>query len=408
MSSPPSPKIDVDDHLQRLHDLYYEDKLVQCSQLLAELHDFRKTLSSTDAAAAALLQKKISTPLIKQVDDECAQLGTFQSALDHDIGWTLSYDGADTKVWYRREEDTNSHSIRIHGTIRAPLINIAALLYESDLYESLLWYVTNSTCLSVDHPSPLKRAVHVCTYVPWPMYDRDVALFAYAVDALDDTDGNVVLAVSRSLCETDPVSDAPPAPVSSMTGGARVVRAVVHDSGFELTPVRPGVTRARFLYNVDPMLRFLPIAVVNWAARTLCRWSLRVLEARARDLERVSPEYAVRMSEQPVYERMRVRLSQYWKQRGVDVNSPDCITDAGEDDGEPVRFSDDFDADEKQVVPTSIVTSLIAGDARKREVQKEDVSSSSSFTGLLRKRISAHFFGTGAADKADGSCAQAE
>lgn len=394
-------QLDVDEHLQHLHDRYHEDKLVQCCRLLTGLRNYHKTLLTTDPQAAALLQSKLSTPFVKQVDDECAQLRDFTASLEDDVGWTLSYDGADTKVWYRREEGTTSHSIRIHGTIRAPLINIAALLYESDLYAQFLWYITDSTCLRVDHPSPLKRAVHVCAYTPWPMYNRDVALFAFAVDALDDADGNAILVTSRSLRADDPVENPPPAPASAtgLSMGGRVVRAAVHDSGFELLPLKPGVTRARFVYNVDPILRFVPMAVVNWAARTLCRWSLRVLEARARDLSRVSPDYGIRMDEQPVYERMRGRLAQYWKQRGVSEGEED----AGEYSGaeEEGRASEDFDADVKPVVPASIVTSLIAGDTRRRDQQKEDSSSAPSLTSSLRKLISLQIFGTSASASAD-------
>lgn len=336
-------------YLDRLDLLYRQDKILQCSRLLDSLHERLRALKSPNPSCpvAAHLQASLTSPAVASIQSECEQLRKFQANLRNTDGWNLSYDGADTKVWYRPEPNSTMHAIRVEGTIHAPLINIAALLYEADLYHQLFWYVVSSSALPVTHPSPLKRAVHISSIAPWPLHQRDVTLFAFAVDALDAPDHSVMV-VSRSITPADPVRGVPPS-------SARMVRASFNTSGFELRPVRPGVTRARFLYNVDPHLPFVPPPLINWASRTLCRWSLRMLEANATDIARHSPPHVQRMATSPVYARFRARLDEFWAASGV---APD---DAQSGDPPPARRSSDFDFDHKPEGPNvKVMKTLLA------------------------------------------------
>lgn len=369
----------LEDQFNELHTLYHEDKLLHCSRILTNLKsEVAQGDPSSNPSVQEELQKRLASQFIQQVQAECAQVAALKKALNDQENWTLSYDGIETKVWYRRESDTSTHSLRIEGTIRAPLINVASLLYESDLYERLFWFVTSSKTLKVDHPSMMKRAVHIRVHVPWPLSDRDVTLFAFATDALQydgDESGGTLIASSHSVCKNDPVPDVPPPE-------ARVIRADFKTSGFELRPVTPTETHARFLYNCDPKLMFIPITVVNWAARTFCRWSLRILEARACNLEAVSSEYAKRIETAPVYETIRTRLKNFWDSKGVSFDTEDKPVTVA------VRTSADFNADARPEFPTSIVTSLLTGGPGPAENSGE--------TGGLRKRLTAKLFGSAA------------
>lgn len=375
---------ELEDQFTQLNTFYYEDRLLQCSRILADL-DSKLRLSdpSEDASIQEELQRRLKSQFVQQVLAECAQVGALKKMLNEEENWTLSYDGTDTKVWYRREKDTATHTVRINGTIRAPLVNVAALLYESDLYQRLFWYVTSSKLLAVNHASAMKRAAHIHSYVPWPLHDRDVTLFAFAVDALQDDDnesGGTIIVSSRSVCETDPVSDVPPP-------APRVIRADFNTSGFELRPVSPTETHARFLYNCDPKIAFVPMTLVNWAARTLCRWSLRVLEARARQLSGVSPEYEERIATAPVYDTIRARLKSFWDSKGVPsdaVDNPPVV---------PERTSVDFDADARPDAPPSIMKSLIVGDTNGAASNEESNG--------LRKRLTSKLFGNSSSTTKD-------
>lgn len=361
--------------LHQIETLYYQDKILQCSWLLQKIKE-EYHLDNGDQDAGDTTLTPLNVKLLKTIELECAQVVAFKQALAQNDGWTLSYNGTDTKVWYRREIGASTHSIQLSGTIRAPLVNIAALLYESDLYHELFWYVTSSACIPVDHQSDFKRAAHITAFAPWPLCNRDVTLYSYAVDALDEEGEGGVIVISRSAREGDPVEQIP-------SPAARVVRADVHNSGFELRPVSPGVTTVRFLYNIDPCFNFLPMPVVNWAARTLCRWSLRMLEARARDLDVISPEYQRRVASSPVYDRIRTRLYEFWTTKGVPfdpIKGPGC----GYLNSTESRPSETFDPNVKPQIPASLITSLITGDSAQPSAELPG----------LRKKLSARLFGS--------------
>lgn len=374
----------LEDQFNELKTLYHEDKLLHCSRILTDLNS-KLGLSdlSSDDTVQEELRKRLTSKFVQQIQTECTDVDALKEALNDKENWTLSYDGADTKVWYRRESGSATHSLRIEGTIRAPLINVAALLYESDLYNRLFWYVTSSTQLKTDHPSAWKRATHIRIHAPWPLSDRDVTLFAYAVDALqykgNDSDGTILVS-SRSVRETDPVSDVPPPP-------PRTIRADFKTSGFELRPVTPKETHARFLFNCDPKIMFVPTSVINWVARTFCRWSLRILEARACNLSEVSHEYAERLETASVYDTVRSRLKQFWDSKGVSSGTVD------ESDTTLARHSAEFDADARPEFPVSIVNAIITGGS--------GIGGNSAEAGTLRSRLSARLFGSAPSTKSN-------
>lgn len=364
--------------LEQVEALYGDDKLLRCSRILSELTIELDSMKGTSMDMASVLQEKLDSPFFQRVQCECEEVHAFKQALNDDQGWTLSYDGADTKVHYRREPDTSSHSILITGTIRAPLVNIAALLYEADLYPSLFWYIVSSSCLDFEHTSMMRRAVHMESFVPWPLSNRDAAIVAYTIDALDKDD-DAVFVISRSIGANDNIDDVPE-PVS------RVVRAQIKNSGFELQPVSPGVTKARFLINIDARLNFIPMTVINWASRMLCRWSLRTLEARACDLSKVSDEYEQRLDSRPVYEHIGIRLEEYWNEKGVVYNAS-AVNNVGRCSNES-QNSDKFNADEKPDIPPSIITSLIMGDSR-----NPNLSQDADEAPPVRRNLVTKFFG---------------
>lgn len=330
--------------LETVKELFKSDKLFQASRLLADIQASIKATrdsdssSTTDAESARKAADVLKKAPFPRILSECNEVHAFRKSLRSTDGWILSYDGTNTKVWYRRETTTSSHTIRIEGQIRAPLINVAALIYEIDLCEKLLWYVTSACMLPSNDPdtsSVLRRAAHLQLYAPWPLYKRDLAVYGFLTDGLDEDDCIVV--VSRSIKETDPVEI--PAPSSS-----RIVRVNMHRSGFELTPLGPGLTKASFLYNVNPHLSLAPMPLINWAARFMCRWSLRILENRARDLAKVSEEHITRLESSPVYDHIRNRLAEYWARKG---HTKEDIEAAGNGMMHASsRHSDNFDPDD--------------------------------------------------------------
>lgn len=357
----------LNEKLQQLKTFYRAKKLFQASRVLSSLNsdiDELKTSSSTSLKQTAHdLETKLSTPPFLKIQSLCAQVAEVQDGFADSGDWTVSYNGEVTKVWYRKHPRTGAHSILIEGEIRAPFLHVAALMYESDLYDRLFWYVTSAKMLKLKDESPWHRAAHIEIFAPWPLNKRDIAVYAFAVDGLDEDD--CVMVVTNSINDLHPVAEKVP----SSSESSRNIRVDLQTSGFVLLPETPGVTKAKFLYNIDPQLAFVPMALVNWIARMICRWSIKMLETRAQDLNALSPVYEERMRSHSFYEIVRRRLDEFWNQKGISPASESENHSRPSTSGR--RRSTSFDPEEKPQLPSATLLSSLA---RRERTESESVA----------------------------------
>lgn len=341
--------------LTRVLDLYKEDKLLQSARVLEELTAYVHTtlndvnVSGSQKEEALRVQERLEQSDVKRIVAEIGEVRHLKESLNSKNGWSLSYDGAETKVWYRREPSSSSHSMLVEGNIVAPLINVAALLYELDLYSDLLWFIKHAKLL--EENGRLRRSAHFLLYAPWPLYDREVALYGYAVDGLDEDD--CILVASRSLQREDNVQIH-----SEITGslGKRTVNANVQFAGYELVPVTPSVTRVRCIFNADPQLSIVPMPLINWSSRMFCRWSLRAMESRA---QKLPPSYQQRKDTKVIYKWFESRLATYWQTKGK-ADEYAKYKDTHPDTQQ--RNSGDFDVNETpEGPPRAVIASLLSG-----------------------------------------------
>lgn len=411
---------ELTEKLDEIENLYDQDLTLECAKRLAFIFTIMPHVRNSEDPSYKSVIDRLNSQKFIMILEESKQVKSFLESLENKEDWNLSYKGSDIEVWYKHEHNSPLHSIRIQGTIRAPLLNIATLLYESDLYSQLFWYITASMKLDLKEQhsgfSDYKTGVYLNTYAPWPLYQRDLALYAFAVDALKEDDSIIVL--SKSL-PVDYLNTFLSDDFVPKENSRKFKRCIMHDSGMLLKPVKDGVTYAQFVYNVDPKLGFLPMAVVNWFARTMCRWSLRALESRARDLDSVSPLYSQRLNERAVYKRMYERLGEYWaKKVDEEEEEEDELykrngnfsyhqTNGGvSDHRDKLVSTDEFDINMKPAVPTSILKSLISASESTSTNTVNTASTSalpapsgsrqkSNTEGMsLRKRISSRLFGS--------------
>lgn len=337
-AAPPGPPAaapaDMDAALAAALALYDADRLLDASRALAAL-----AAAAPPAFEAALARDARVAALradAAEVDRVYAALGSAGSE------WVTCYAGAATTVEYRPEPDRVSHTMRASGVIRAPLRNVAALLNEPDLFPAVFWFVMRSEV--VGRRGRFRRGADLTLYAPPPLCNRDICMYGFAVDALDNDD--CILVVSRDRCEADDVGAVPP-PDGRDATSRRAVRASVHYSMFELRPVSPNVTNVRLIGNADPALAYVPMLLINWGSRVIMRFALRVLEARARDIDALP--HAERLGD-PVYGWIDSRLVAYWGVRGF---SEDEVRagEAADDDGDDAS-SGGFDPDTAPAPPS--------------------------------------------------------
>lgn len=282
--------------------LYDADRLLDASRAL------ERALASMPLSEAIAATE--SKPKVAQIRADFAEVQRILTFMNSKEGWIRCYSGANTVVDYRKEPDCVSHTLRAEGTLHAPLKDVAVLLNEPDLFPDIFWFVRGADLCG--QKGRFKRAANLTMYAPPPLNNRHVILYGYAIDALDND--NCVMIVTRDRTPADGFhNDIGGSQAMEQSVPPGCVRALLHFAMFELKPVSPGVTKVRLIANSNPKLSFVPMCLINWGSRTIMRFALRVLEARARNV--ASLPHAHRLSN-PVYEWIDSRLVSYWASKG--------------------------------------------------------------------------------------------
>jgi len=245
--------------LDHIRDLHAASKLLQC----------HRVLTTTDHHLPPLPR----SPSLSHIRRTCAESAAFYAALtdpDPARPWTPAYAGPDARVFHRGEED-GACELKVEGVVHAPVMALMGMVYEVELYGDVFGFVKGVEVLA--ETGEMEKAVRVGFAAPWPLAGREMAAFAYAVDDLDE--GGAVVVVLRDVREGDVGRDGAQVEVPEAERGT-VVRMEVRFAVMELRPQSATETDLKMMICVDPKLAFMPLAFVNWAARSVFRFSLRV------------------------------------------------------------------------------------------------------------------------------------
>mmetsp|Transcript_9446 Transcript_9446/g.19920 ORF Transcript_9446/g.19920 Transcript_9446/m.19920 type:complete len:382 (+) Transcript_9446:174-1319(+) len=278
--------------------------------------------SRVQAGVESVYGRYGETKLIRQIEGEV--LNVLELARSEE-DWTLSYDGSSAKVWYRAERAENSsksnglHAFKARAELNAPVVNLCALLNETELFAELFWFVRKSAALQ--DLGRFRKSFHMQWQLLWPLSDREAPLLGYGVDGLDED--NCFMTVTRSLAREDVDSSGKqleyPEPSS---GRGQPVRMRAECLGFHFEPIEPTKTRATVVARLDLLLPFVPVALVNYSSRYFIRLSLHVLEVKAREMLGASPDSnkhlkaMEREDRREVYAWIQSRLEEHWKRHG--------------------------------------------------------------------------------------------
>lgn len=138
-------------------------------------------------------------------------------------------------------------------------------------------------------------------HAPWPISPRDICLYGYGVDMLEES--NSVAILVRSCTPQDP-HDHPSIPRGT-------VRASTKYAGFLLTPQTESTTIVRTMTNSDPKIDYVPYTLLNLVTKHLAPYFFTMLRTQAVACTTAGSPYNQRIQTNPIYEDMRKMLERF-------------------------------------------------------------------------------------------------
>jgi hypothetical protein len=231
------------------HLMEFEEKAKQAQKSLSS--SSQKFLSSLCDDNSLLFQDCKS-------DYNFTKMGT-EMFNDHE-GWTTESIGKDLTTKYKKIPRTALISLRFEAILDIPLINVLTLLYEIDLYNEWIPFLTKSDMLSNVHRA--SKVVYIKASLPPPLADRDAFLYGFGVDHSNE-DGSVMI-LAKSL-DTDPELMKRHKVDPSKT--SKNVKMDLNFACFKIKPLGPNRCEMLGVANVDPKISFLPSRLLNWLVR---------------------------------------------------------------------------------------------------------------------------------------------
>ena len=94
-------------------------------------------------------------------------------------GWNRFKDQPKTKIYYKQEDGLNQITMYVEQEIEAPLINLAALLSEVQLFKNWIPMIKQSDL--VGEVSHLRKLAYFRANLPWPFEQRECFIQACGV-----------------------------------------------------------------------------------------------------------------------------------------------------------------------------------------------------------------------------------
>lgn len=157
-------------------------------------------------------------------------------------GWTLAKHHKGFRTHYRYEDGEPTVSVKVCGRIDAPILNVVALIYETDLWRS--WYDRLTHSDAVHELGRFAKSVYFRCTVPGPIAARDGYMLGQGFDLLASHGAVVILARDASAAELGR-DEVPPA-------AAGDVRLRLVTASCVLIPRGPHATEVCIVGNADP------------------------------------------------------------------------------------------------------------------------------------------------------------
>ncbi|KAN0031748.1 hypothetical protein ACTFIV_005614 [Dictyostelium citrinum] len=338
----------VKDYLENVENLYNEiiklcnleklrsayNNLLKLEQLLEII---RNNLACTENNNDNQLYLKLET-LIKKIQSEERLIKLKQEAVEiEDLLKVLSSDYK-SQGWQSiqtvdgihsmyKEHGSGIHSVRIEGIIDQPIFNVCSIIMEADLYYTWIPRLLESKILNQD--DRFKRLIYCKASCPWPVHDRDICLYGYGVDMLEEE--NQVVVVSRSIRDQDLIGNTslkyPETIIPQVKGNT--VRAKSEISGFTIKPISATQTYVQVVSLTDPNMQLLPKWLLNFVTTQFCHYLFVMLRKQASEVAS-SKEYQSRIESNPIYKEIKEKSDSYFNK--IDLINNNNINNNDEND----------------------------------------------------------------------------
>lgn len=333
MSNP----VTFDDVLQ----VYGEEKLFKAESML----DSYLSALETDEERTEVENLELS----QQIRRDCKKTRAMLDEMDSSTGWTLQKEDSHCRVYYRHDETTPIHSIKMEGEMDCNIFHVLSVVNEIDLYTKWVPQMKRSErCAQIGRA---RQVGHFEISLPWPVANRESTVYGFGADLLDEK-GFIAVHVESITSMEDVAcskgyeleSDSNPEG-GSEAGQTRTrvglpamrkgnVEAIVHLGGMVLEPVSEDRTVFRIVVNCDPQLALVPYWLINFITRHFAHWIFHKLRKTAMHI--AGTEYETRIAENDeLYGFLRRRLDEFFQARAVQLwHSQDAAAEQSSTDNQ--------------------------------------------------------------------------
>eukprot|EP01104_Vermistella_antarctica_P007353 TRINITY_DN1817_c0_g1_i1.p1 TRINITY_DN1817_c0_g1~~TRINITY_DN1817_c0_g1_i1.p1 ORF type:complete len:599 (-),score=144.57 TRINITY_DN1817_c0_g1_i1:73-1869(-) len=250
----------------------------------------------------------------RQLVRECKFARDLVNVMLSDEGWDVVRQADGITTLYKNETNTPVHSVKMKGVVNCPTFNMAAVMYEADLYSNWIPMCVKSECLAT--MSKYRKIIYTYSKMPWPMSDREMLMVGFGVDLLEEE--NLIVITAWSTDETCRERDNIPDHIELPDPQSGTVRMTVHCSGIILRPVSTTQCEVFVMGNCDPKMS-VPYSLLNYATKTLAHKGFSMLSDKAINL---NAEYTRRIdANTDLYNEMKAKIERAFAKDGDDTDT---------------------------------------------------------------------------------------
>lgn len=215
----------------------------------------RQLLRNQRIAVEEFLKK----PEVKCIEKDFKILNEFTMELSNLNSWTKFFEKGDQKIYYKKEEGLSSLTCFMEGMINAPMINVATILGEVELYKE--WLPITPVSDIIKELTPMRKLIYIKNALQWPCWNREIIVEggAYAIRE-DKAIGLSLESVRENQWFGHAIERHPENTVETHVNKGFIYIKYINDNQ----------TQLRFFINIDIHLDLMPSALMNWGMKNIC------------------------------------------------------------------------------------------------------------------------------------------